>query len=132
MSVHDNSILGNAMQGRREKTHTAPRFFSHLPCNPSTLFPFPLTVQAEERWRTTAAHEISSDFLANFPASVEGEKEKGGEGVGRGGEKLLGPDVVVPAPPDISIFLLSFSALGNSNGYVERFDMLGYSLVFAS
>jgi hypothetical protein len=29
------------LQGRREKTHTAPRFFSRLLRTPSALFPFP-------------------------------------------------------------------------------------------
>jgi len=43
------------MQGRRETTHKAPRFFSRLPRTPSTLFPFPSTVQQEKKNATTSA-----------------------------------------------------------------------------
>jgi hypothetical protein len=37
------------MQGRRETTHKAPRFFSRLPRTPTTLFPLPLTVQQKKK-----------------------------------------------------------------------------------
>ena len=56
--VDDLNANSNAMRGRRETTHTAPRFFSRLPRTPGappirrrgapTLFPLPLTVQQKK------------------------------------------------------------------------------------
>src|SRR5580700_1461906 len=61
------SLNANAMQGRRETTHKAPfdklragtRFFSRVPCTPSTLFPLPLTVLPQIQKDGRACQEFS-------------------------------------------------------------------------
>jgi hypothetical protein len=55
------------MQGRWETTHTAPRFFSHLPRTPSTHFPFPSPSKAKNK---TAAELYASS--GNFRFRHEG------------------------------------------------------------
>ena len=97
------------MQGRRETTHKAPRFFSRLPRTPSTLFPLPLTVQRRKRIGEPQA-AIASFF---FGGNVEG-KRKGVGGCGRGGEKLLGPYMVFPRPSRIAFDVFAFEPLTQS------------------
>jgi hypothetical protein len=92
--------ISNAMRWRRETTHTAPRFFSRLPRTPSTLFPLPLTVQHKRR----GGRRLS--LLLRWTVRGKGD---GWGGCGRGGKKLLGPYVVLPAPPALH-FVFAFEA----------------------
>ncbi len=81
------------MQGRRETTHKAPRFFSRLPRTPSTLFPLPLTVQGKRQNAaafgkrfahhlhvTIGAHDCARCYATRF---LEGGLRGKGRGVGR-------------------------------------------------
>jgi len=100
------TFKSNSMQGRRETTHTAPRFFPRLPRTPSTLFPLPLTVQQKKR-------EESRNPVRPF---LSGGRLRGkGKGVGwvREGVPLvaarLAPIWFSLAPP--ALHLLCFSHL---------------------
>jgi hypothetical protein len=92
------------MRGRRETTHTAPRFFSRLPRAPSTLFPFPSTVQRKKKEKITEDEDFSS-----CKGRLRGKRNGSGEGAGGAREKLLGPYLVFPRPSCIAFHVFELN-----------------------